>query len=315
MDPSWPKALAPDGPGPGELAAREGPMNDTIRAMSFGEILDVGFRIVRDRFAVLFGLTAIGYIPIGLLMAGFNAEAGQVPDPAELFVSLGLIFLYSLLMLPVVMAATTHVVGEWLLGRSVALTPSLRFGLSIYLPMVGTFFLWYLALMGLALVLAGAFASFAVVGPFGIVVALAALLGTGWAFLGLLLVPQIMVLEKVFGMLPLRRSWDLLAGHRGRAFGIVVVLGVLTLVLQGAFVLPTLPFPSVSPIAQYLGQGLAQALSTAASCALYVDLRCRREAFDLEHLARQVDGGEASGGAPDVSGPGAGLESGDRLRG
>lgn len=268
-------------------------MDEIIRARSFGEILDAGFRIVRDRFSVLLAVTVIGYGPLGVLMAWLGGAAGEVPDPALLFSSLTGVLLYSLLVLPIVMAASTHVAGEWLLGRNPGVAAALRMGTSIYLPMVGTMFLWYLALIGLAGAVAAAFASAIVLGPFGFVVGIAVMAVGSWAFLGLLLVVQVMVLEGVFGVHPLRRSWQLLAGQRGRAFGVVIVAGLITLVLQGAFILPTLLFPSLSSIAQYLANGLGQALSTAVLCVLYVDVRCRKEAFDLEHLAQQVGEGDA----------------------
>ena len=242
---------------------------------------------------MLLALALIGYAPLGVLMASMNTTGSEVPDPAELVVSLGAVLLYSLLVLPVVMAASTHVAGEWLLGRSAGLADSVRMGTSIYMPMVGTFFLWDLAMIGVAGAVAAAFASAAVAGPFGFVVGMVALVAGFWVFLGLLLVAQVMVLERAFGLHPLRRSWALLAGQRARAFGVVLVAGVITGVLQMAFMLPTMPFPSISPIAQYLGNGLGQAFSTAVLCVLYVDLRCRKEAFDLEHLARQVGEGDA----------------------
>jgi hypothetical protein len=44
-----------------------------------------------------------------------------------------------------------------------------------------------------------------------------------------------------------------------------------------------------------LGRGLAQAMGNAFTSAvavvLYFDIRCRQEAFDLEHLARLVAAG------------------------
>ncbi len=263
-------------------------MNDSIRAMSMGEILDLGFRIVKDRFGIFLGLAVIGYLPLGLLMVAGGLSTGQVPDPAELAVSLGGIFLYSLLVMPIVVAATNRVAGDWILGREISLVDSLRFGASIYLQMVGTFFVWYLAILGIVGGIAALSVVAVVAGPFGIVLGLVAVVAGVWVFLGITLVVQVMVLERTFGVHPLRRSWELVNGYRGRALGVTAVVIVLTMILQVAFTLPLSPFPSISPIAQYLASGLGQALSAAALCGLYVDLRCRNEAFDLEHLARQV---------------------------
>ncbi len=268
-------------------------MSDKIRAMSFGETMDVGFRIMRERFAVLAWLTLIGYLPVGLLMMAAGLGDGNIGDPAQFAASMAGVLLFATVVMPVVMAAVTHVAGQWLLDRDVELASALRFGVSIYLPMVGTFFLWYVAFLGIFLIVGLGFAAIGVAGPLGVVAAGAGAWVGGWLGLGLMLVPTVAVLERVFGLHPMRRSWELLEGHRWRALGIVAVVWVISAVVQGALVLPTLPFPAVSPIAQYLGGGIAQVFSTAVFCALYVDVRCRNEGFDLEHLAQQVGTPEA----------------------
>ena len=279
-------------------------MHQAIRAMSFGEMLDTGFRILRDRFGLMLALTAVGYLPLGLLMSAAAGPGQALPGPGRVLVSVGAVLVYSLLALPVVMAATIHVAGSWLLGRETTLRASLALGLSIYLPMVGTFFLLYLVLLGLGGAVLVAAATGMLAPVLGVVLGLLAAGGAVWVFVGLLIVPQLVVLERGFGLHPLRRSWELLQGHRLRALGVLGVVGVVTMVLQGALVLPTLPFPRLSPIAQYLGQGLGQALSMAVTCAFYVDLRCRREGFDLEHLAAQVAGRDDGAGRRDpVAGP------------
>lgn len=263
-------------------------MSDKIRAMSFSETMDVGFRVLRERFRVMLALTVIGYLPVGLLMTAAGLGDGNIGDPVSFAASMGGILLFVAVVLPVVMAAVTHVAGQWLLDRDVPLADALRFGISIYLPMVGTFFLWYLAFLGIFLIVGVGFASIGLAGPLGVVLAGAGTWVGGWLGLGLMLVPTVCVLERVFGLHPMRRSWELVDGHRWRTLGILAVVWVISAVVQGALMLPTLPFPTISPIAQYLGGGIAQTFSTATLCALYVDVRCRNEGFDLEHLAQQV---------------------------
>ena len=52
-----------------------------IRAMGFAEILDVGFRLVREHFAVLAGCAAILYLPLAMGTAVLVPATG---DPEEL---------------------------------------------------------------------------------------------------------------------------------------------------------------------------------------------------------------------------------------
>ena len=57
-------------------------------------------------------------------------------------------------------------------------------------------------------------------------------------------------------------------------------------------------FNSILEGAFPIAQAAANAFGTAALVVLYFDIRCRKEAFDLEHLARQVesDAGVLPGG-------------------
>jgi hypothetical protein len=48
--------------------------------------------------------------------------------------------------------------------------------------------------------------------------------------------------------------------------------------------------PVLGPIAQGFAQSLGVAYSAVVLVLLYFDIRCRKEAFDLEHLARLVEG-------------------------
>ena len=76
-----------------------------------------------------------------------------------------------------------------------------------------------------------------------------------------------------------------------RALGIYLVIGILQAVLGGGLALAL----SFLPIAAALGGALVQALalgySTAVLVVLYFDIRCRKEAYDLAHLAQEVERG------------------------
>ena len=59
-------------------------MSYEIRELSFGEILDMGFTLLRNHFAVLFGIAAVLYLPVGILWAWSVPARGAVPDVQEL---------------------------------------------------------------------------------------------------------------------------------------------------------------------------------------------------------------------------------------
>jgi hypothetical protein len=52
-------------------------MNYEIRAMSFAEILDTGFRLVRDQFALLAGIGLVLYGPFAIAQELIGREVGS----------------------------------------------------------------------------------------------------------------------------------------------------------------------------------------------------------------------------------------------
>lgn len=240
-----------------------------IRTLGFAEILDMGFQLLRDHFVLLVVPAAVVYVPLALASAAVTPEAANRPE--DLLGALGVVFalsLATLLAMPVVVAAITHAIGESYLGRSVTVGESFRVGLGMLLPLLGTWLLAGLAILGgfLLLVVPGIY-----------------------LVLAFLLLTQVMVLERTFGTSALGRSRELMRGHMLRGFGILFVGGLLASFLTYGVQVGLGWIPLVGP----LGAGLAQAVSFAYTSSLgvilYFDIRCRKEAFDLEHLSRLVE--------------------------
>jgi hypothetical protein len=249
-----------------------------IRAMPFGEILDMGFRIVRNHFVLLVGLYAILYVPIGLasqLVVGRN----EIPDPLTLLAGLLPIILVWLLLQPILTAAVTHAIAESYLSRTVSLGGALRFSFSIFLPLVGT------SILATIIVMTG----FLVLIIPGIVL-----------WLTFMLLTPVMVIERIFAFRAMERSWGLAKRNLLRLFGVWIVALVLITVLTGGADLVAGFIPWVGVVLSGIVQGAANAFGTAAFVVVYFDIRCRKEAFDLEHLARQVEAG--AGPRPDGAG-------------
>jgi hypothetical protein len=244
-----------------------------IRAMGFGEILDMGFRIVKNHFVLLVGLGAILYVPLGLAVE-LTTTQGEVPDPFAMLTILFPLSLLWLILQPIIMAAITHAIGESYLSKSVTFGGALRFALSIVLPLLGT---WILA-------------SLIVIVGFALLVLPGVILALMFAVL-----TPVMVTERVFGFAAMERSWALMRGNLLRALGLFVVTGILSSALTAGVDLVAGFIPLVGSVVAGIVQGAANAFGTAALVVLYFDIRCRKEAFDLEHLAGQVESGT---GAP-----------------
>jgi hypothetical protein len=242
-----------------------------IRVRSFGELLDGGFHVLTERFGLLVGLAAIVYAPAALI----EFAAGPLEEMAGLdestlmnayLVRAGLSAIAVLATFPFAGAAITHAAAAHCEGRAVGFFDSLRVAAHVYLPLAGTNLLaWTLVLLGLLLVVPGV------------------LLG-----LGFLVVSQVAVVERVFGPGAMRRSWRLMRGHRMRGLTLTTVLAVMGTVPPVAteFLLATLPVVGYPMTTLAYCVGLAY--SIAVTVLFYFDLRCRKEAYDLQVLAAEV---------------------------
>lgn len=246
-------------------------MSYEIRAMSFGEILDTGFRLVRNHFALFIGIGATLYVPLAFAGYAINQSMGLAAGSPEAAMKAGLaamgLGLVMAALSPIATAAITHAIAESYLGRRASFGEALRVALSILLPLMGTFLLYLLAVMGgfLVLVIPGIY-----------------------LMLAFMLVTQIMVIERRFGTRALGRSRALMKGHLLRGFGIFLVAFLLMSVLQTGVDLVLRPLPLVHAVGSGLIQAVGFAFYSSLGVLLYFDIRCRDEAFDLEHLSRVV---------------------------
>jgi hypothetical protein len=247
-------------------------MNYEIRAMSFAEILDTGFRLVRDHFVLLSGIGLVLYGPFAIMQELIGQSTPQQIEPGTAIAAIALA-LAIVALSPVAQGAMTLAIGDAYRGHSMTIAEAYRASLRRVLALTGTFLLMGLGvLIGLVLLVIP-----------GIYLALA------W-----MLAMQVVMLEGIAGTAALSRSRALLRDHMLRAFGIFVlaaiVMGVISTVLQ----LLVSGIPIVRSVANAIAQSVAMAFYTGVGVVLYFDLRCRKENFDLEHLAQLVE----SAGAP-----------------
>jgi hypothetical protein len=110
---------------------------------------------------------------------------------------------------------------------------------------------------------------------------------------------QAIVVEGLGPFAAFRRSWRLVSGNLGRAFGLGFTVFAISLVIValsgglaevlGRVLGPESPAGVVA--AQVLGLAarvVALPIGSAAFCLFYYDLRIRKEGFDLEMLARSM---------------------------
>ena len=248
-----------------------------LRPLKTGEILDGAITLMRRQFGVLFGIAVVCEGLPAVLDIYIDLTGGSAAQP-------GLALLQRLLNLfgtMLVTGATVSAVSEAYLGRTPTLGDSLRYGLS----KLG----FILSASIVSGILAG-LATIALVIP-GIVV-----------FCGYSVVAQVAALEPLkSGTDALPRSWMLTKGFKAKAFvlWIVALVLIVALALAGGLVggMAAAVSPAFEPVSTVLLAILLLLYYPLLTCVFtlfYYDLRVRKEAFDLEVLAAQLDGAPAA---------------------
>lgn len=287
-----------------------------LRPMSFGEVLDGAFTMYRRHFGLFMKLSAVTWgVPAALLLYLKLRFSGTTPDQtlaifqthlAELII-LGLVWLAAIVVATVMLTAgSIRVISSAYLGGVSTFGDALRLAASKIVPLVLVglgkglllliiwivgFVVWAL-LVSIANLFGGA--SAVLVGILG--------LGALFWFLafvlcGYALTTPIVVLEELSSSFDtFGRSWDLTRGFKLKAFGLWLVVWILTWLVPFCF------FFGVGYVVQTKAPGLELTVSAVNSlvsivlapvlpCMLtlfYYDLRMRREGFDLQVLGQQM---------------------------
>jgi hypothetical protein len=250
-----------------------------LRPLSFVEILDRSFRLLRDHFVTVVGAMAAFFVPYGLMMSvvARKSEPDAVPRLDAMFlIALGVGLLFMAIFLPLAQLATTRITADAYLGESTGIADGLRASRKLYLPYVGTFSLMVAALFGLMFLLVIPAVYFAVC----------------WTMTG-----PVVVVERMFGRAALKRSRWLVRDHWGRTAGLFFVASLLNSVVAGGVNMVVGAVPVFGPVLVGLVQATGAAYVTIVIIVLYIDLRCRKEDFDLAVLAQQVE----RAGSPELS--------------
>jgi len=230
-----------------------------IRPLSFTELLDRAFAMLRDQFWLLVGISAVQWIPYGVLTALFG--------PKNVFLLGPLAVLVLLILAPVAHVALALAVANVYTGSPVTVSEAYRATRPILVPIIGTYVLMYIFFLPLTLLL----------------VLPAVYFGTCWV-----LVSPVMIVEGTFGMAALSRSRALVLGSWWRTFGIMLVVGLIVAIPAGALEFFWSYIPFLGAILNALTQAVTQSYGLVAVVIYYFDRRCRTEEFDLHLLAQQI---------------------------
>jgi hypothetical protein len=248
-----------------------------LRPLAFGEILDRAFRVYLDNFALLFGISAVVWIPDGLLLL----SASVIGAPAAAV--LNVIFLS--IAAPILAAAHIIAISEVYLDRPVTIGEAYQATRPVIMPFLGT----YLLMLLLMLVPLGIFLglTFAVSPFFGFAVFA---IGIAVAYFGntFALIMPVMMIERRFGFSALRRSYELVSGAWWLTFGIILTAGLIAQVPAAGLRFLWAFVPVIGVLLTAITQAVSSTYSSVAVVIYYFDRRCKTEEFDLRLLAEQV---------------------------
>lgn len=277
-------------------------MKFPLGAMSVGDILDRGLKLLLARLPTLYVINLVVLAPILVMQLAApllgdvigrglgGAELSPVVVVIVAFAGL-MLFLIALLIQPIATAAILHVIAEEFVDRHVGVGEALRFAMGRFLSLLGA-----TLLLGLAV-------------GFGFILCIVPGL---FFWVWFVFAPQVVVVEDRTPVDALNRSKELGDGYGWRIFGLLMLflligiafnllVGLLGLVLPsqemvpvdrgnagfGRGVTPVINYPNFlinTAVSQLVGI-LVQTYQSVCLTLLYFDLRNRKEGFDLELAA------------------------------
>ena len=282
-----------------------------FRPMGAMDILDEVVDIYKSNFALLLGVAAILYVPMSII-SGLTADRTASSTRIDWAV---------LAMVPfeaIVTGALAFGISERYLGKSISIADCYRriLRLPMLLPLVGAILIKYTITIGPLVTLMLVFPPHIPRDPSRVTPEVAArllawsalmLLGMLWMFLlsmKLLLVESALVIERKGALASIARSWKATRGSFWKSTGIFALVLLVWLIVYSIIALPVqIPISQkvaigepVSASALWLLVILTTIITTlgvpvtsATRILIYYDIRIRKEAFDLEILAGELD--------------------------
>jgi hypothetical protein len=251
-----------------------------FEAMTTGALLDRAFRLYTSNFSLMLGITAAAYVPFYLIMLVLESSLGvnvQAPSGglSTVLFQIGFMILWASIAFPIAGGAATFAISERYLGNDVTIGEALRLALSRF---------WPLSMAQITATIRVMFGFLLFIIP-----------GILWMLSYSLIVPAILV-EGQKSRPSLRRSRDLVKGHRGKVFAVMFVINLLAVILTlGVSMISRMIFNTESTSGAVLTSAINNLMSIfltplgiIAAILLYYDMRIRKEGFDLEMLSRAI---------------------------
>jgi len=298
-----------------------------LRPLGVGERLDAAIKIVRGNFLTFVKAALVIAIPSGILIFiislstaasittssvnstsvnGSTITGTQLNgDLSTFFGGVALLGVVQLIVTLIITATCFRIVGNAYLGQRSDWREALGFGLRRIHAV-----LWINLLIGVPIALLwGLFALFVILGIgshigalgvlFAFVFGVCAFVFTIWFGIATQLAVPTMMLDNIRGSKAIRRSLSLVRHHWGSVFGTLFLAGLLVLVLSfvvdivTGFLFVALHGGTVtsaieSGITRCIDYAVFSPFNAAVAVVIMIDLRVRKEGFDIQLLASQM---------------------------
>ena len=296
-------------------------LHKRLRPMGILDILDETVELYKRNFVLLVGIAAFLYVPLFLFQASMQKPglSGQKGMTMQETISFLVPFVLSMVLYvvasTVVTGALTFAISDRYLERATSIGACYK---RVLRPRLFFSFVWANILAwliavapigpGVGLIAVGGFAAGMGGGTalvvFGSLLALAGLVMCVIIMFRVLLLAPAFFVETGTAWPAVKRSWQLMKGNAGKAFVVLLITsiavsmlhGILTMPLQlsnlkDAFVSGGQPAPPsfLYTLVSTIVNTLLMPVNSIVVILLYYDVRIRKEGFDLELLARDLD--------------------------
>jgi hypothetical protein len=291
-------------------------LSKTLHPMTIGDILDRSIQLYRSNILKFIGIVLFvkgPYLLFAAIIKRFFVEplymSGAAPAQmatyeasawAIITITTIIMLLELLIVGPILIAAMTMAISERFLNRDVGVTEAYRKILRRFLPLLGTIILTGMLIsavilscgfLGMSMLTTGTQA--------GMLMAMVGLVLAGVLWIWYTFIPQTVVLEGEGGISAMKRSKYLVKGHFFKAFVLLILVYIaIVLIIQIASFGVAKGFFFLGQYAVPLAEGTSNVVSVllepfriAAITLLYYDFRIRKEGFDLEIMAEELESG------------------------
>ena len=286
-----------------------------LRPLGVGERIDAAIKIVRANFSTLARASLVVAIPSGIVVAIIAASVSASEQNAtdtgvsrDLYTALGgelLTLVITLVVSAFVTAVCFRVIANAYLGQRAEWREALRFGWSRLLAVIWVSALTYLAIVVGALAIAALIAITvaihiaALTVLFAVVLGIAGFVAMVWFLVASRLAVPVLMLEDIRGIKAIRRALTLCRGYWWSVFGTQFLAGLLVSIASAvvAVVLDAIfsafhGGTTMSVVSGFFVQTIDYVVfapfSAAILVVLTIDLRVRKEGFDIQLLSAQM---------------------------